>query len=61
MAEQPIHVKRARAARSDMDEGGVDGCAWIAEGLGCAVAGALPDEELDRVADNVRLEPAAAA
>ena len=49
------------AARADMSAGGVHGCAWIADGLGYAVVAALPDEELDRVADRVRLELPAAS
>lgn len=44
------------AARGDMSEGSVNGCAWISHGLGYAIVAALPDEELDRVADRVRLE-----
>lgn len=53
-------ARSLHAARADMSEGGVNGCAWIADGLGYAVVAALPDEELDRVADHVRLEwPAA--
>jgi anti-sigma factor RsiW len=39
----------------------VNGCAWIANGLGYAVVAALPDEELDRVADYMRLELPAAS
>ena len=44
------------AARTDMSASGVNGCAWIAGGLGYAVVAALPDEELDRVANRVRLD-----
>jgi anti-sigma factor RsiW len=33
-----------------MREGIVNGCAWIANGMGYAVVAALPDAELDRVA-----------
>jgi anti-sigma factor RsiW len=39
------------ASTSDMREGEANGCAWIANGLGYAVVAALPDAELDRVAD----------
>jgi anti-sigma factor RsiW len=39
-----------RASTSDMREGIVNGCAWIANGMGYAVVAALPDAELDRVA-----------
>jgi anti-sigma factor RsiW len=42
------------APTSDMREGSVNGCAWIANGLGYAVVAALPDAELDRVADFLR-------
>jgi anti-sigma factor RsiW len=41
---------KLRASTSDMREGTVNGCAWIANGLGFAVVAALPDAELDRVA-----------
>jgi anti-sigma factor RsiW len=43
-----------RAATSDMRQGSVNGCAWITNGLGYAVVAALPDAELDRVANFVR-------
>ena len=39
-----------RASTSDMREGTVNGCAWIANGMGYAVVAVLPDAELDRVA-----------
>jgi anti-sigma factor RsiW len=45
-----------RAARADMREGAVNGCAWIADGIGYAVVAALPDDELDSVADLVERE-----
>jgi anti-sigma factor RsiW len=44
------------AARTDMHRGTVNGCAWIANGMGYAVIASLPDDELDRVADQVRRE-----
>jgi anti-sigma factor RsiW len=43
-----------RASPSEMREGTVSGCAWIANGLGYAVVAALPDAELDRVADFIQ-------
>jgi anti-sigma factor RsiW len=43
-----------RTPTSDMREGTVNGCAWITNGLGYAVVAALPDAELDRVADFIR-------
>jgi anti-sigma factor RsiW len=43
-----------RAPTSDMRDGTVNGCAWITDGLGYAVVAALPDAELDRVADFIR-------
>jgi anti-sigma factor RsiW len=43
-----------RASTSDMREGTVSGCAWIANGMGYAVVAALPDSELDRVADFIQ-------
>jgi len=39
-----------------MSGGGVNGCAWIADGMGYAVVASLPDDELERVADQVRKE-----
>ena len=44
------------AARTGMRRGTVNGCAWIANGMGYAVMASLPDDELDRVADQVRQE-----
>src|ERR1019366_5685904 len=44
------------APRADMREGAVNGAAWIANGVGCAVVASLPDNELARVADQVRQE-----
>ena len=45
-----------KSAQTDMGQAGVNGCAWIAEGMGYAVVAAMPDSELDRVADKVRAE-----
>ena len=43
---QPM-ARAVRAARADMREGVVNGCAWIADGIGYAVVASLPDEALD--------------
>ncbi len=43
-------------ARADMREGAVNGCAWIADGMGYAVMASLPDETLDAIADQVQRE-----
>jgi anti-sigma factor RsiW len=45
-----------RAARADVREGAVNGCAWIADGMGYVVVASLPDEALDAVADQVQRE-----
>ena len=45
-----------QASPTDMRQGGLNGCAWIKKGMGYAVVGAFPDEELDRVADRIRAE-----
>jgi len=42
------------AARADMREGAVNGCAWIADGMGYAVVAALPDDTLDTIAEQVQ-------
>jgi anti-sigma factor RsiW len=44
------------AAQTDVRRGAVNGCAWIANGMGYVVIASLPDDELDRVADRVRQE-----
>ena len=44
------------AARTDIRRGTVNGCARIANGMGYAVIASLPDDELDRVADQARQE-----
>ena len=44
------------AARADMRQGAVNGCAWIADGIGYAVVASLPDDELDLVSDLVQRE-----
>ncbi|CAH2603553.1 Anti-sigma factor [Rhodovastum atsumiense] len=43
-----------RAPPREDRSGRVSVCAWIESGLGYAVAGALPDETLDELADRVR-------
>jgi anti-sigma factor RsiW len=43
-----------RASASDMREGTVSGCAWITNGMGYALVAALPESELDRVADFIQ-------
>lgn len=40
--------------QSDIRAGAVNGCAWIANGMGYAVVASLPDDELEHVADQVR-------
>ena len=45
-----------KAQATDMEQAGINGCAWITKGMGYAVVAALPDRELDRVADQVRTQ-----
>lgn len=45
-----------RAPRFEMAQGKTNGCGWIENGMGYAVVAALPDEDLDRVADRIRAE-----
>jgi len=45
-----------KAPDTDIKDAGISGCAWIAKGMGYAVVGAMPDSELDRVADLVRAQ-----
>ena len=68
----PVHVRRCtrpaarpgavadgadlRAVRTDIREGVVNGCAWIADGIGYAVVASLPDEAPDAIADQVHRE-----
>ena len=42
------------AARTDGHNGSLNVCAWIESGLGYAVAGPVPDKQLDRLADIIR-------
>jgi anti-sigma factor RsiW len=45
-----------KAPQTDVGQAGISGCVWITEGMGYAVVAALPDSELDRVANQVRAE-----
>jgi anti-sigma factor RsiW len=45
-----------RALRFEMAQGATNGCGWIWKGLGIAVIAALPDDELDRITEQVRAE-----
>jgi anti-sigma factor RsiW len=45
-----------KSPETDIAQAGINGCAWIAKGMGYAVVAALPESELDRVADKVRAE-----
>jgi anti-sigma factor RsiW len=45
-----------KAPESDIGQVGISGCAWINKGMGYAVVAALPDSELNRVADQVRAQ-----
>jgi len=40
------------AAEFDMAQNAVNGCGWIDQGVGYAIVEALPESELDRVADH---------
>jgi anti-sigma factor RsiW len=42
-----------RAPHSDMSQGAVNGCSWIAKGIGYAVVAATSGEALDRVAEQI--------
>jgi anti-sigma factor RsiW len=42
-----------RAPHSDMSQGAVNGCSWIAEGIGYAVVAATSGETLDHVAEQI--------
>ena len=45
-----------KVPQTDTERTGLSGYAWIARGVGCAVVGALPETELDRVAEKVRVQ-----
>lgn len=44
------------APQAEINRGAVNGCAWIAKGMGYAVVALIPDSEIDRVADHIRTE-----
>jgi anti-sigma factor RsiW len=46
------------ATRFEMTQGATNGCGWIGKGLGWAVVAALPDDQLDRIAEQIRAEAA---
>ena len=46
------------APQFEMAQGTTNGCGWIGKGLGIAVIAALPDDELDRIAERIRAETA---
>jgi anti-sigma factor RsiW len=46
------------APRFDISQGQTNGCGWIEKGLGYAVVAALPDNELDRIAEQIKAEQA---
>ncbi len=43
-----------RALPKDISQGHMNGCAWIDNGMGYAVVGAMPNSELDGIAGDVR-------
>ncbi len=43
-----------RMSPRDISQGQMNGCAWIDKGMGYAVVGAMPDSELDGIADDIR-------
>jgi anti-sigma factor RsiW len=45
-----------KAKEVDSEQAGIAGCVWIADGMGYAVVAAMPESELDRIADKVRAE-----
>ena len=42
-----------RATRSDIAQGSLNGCTWIASGMGYAVVAAASDQALDRIANDI--------
>ncbi len=44
------------ALQTDMSQAGLNGCAWIDRGLGYAIVGPFADNELDRMADQIRAD-----
>jgi anti-sigma factor RsiW len=45
-----------QAPRFYMTQGVVNGCGWIESGLGYGLLGAISDNELDKMADQIRTE-----
>ncbi|HET7883141.1 MAG TPA: anti-sigma factor [Acetobacteraceae bacterium] len=52
VVERPM-ASGIQAERDDMASGKVLGCTWIDGGMGYAIVAALPDEVIDRVADQI--------
>jgi anti-sigma factor RsiW len=46
-------ARELTAERSDMSEGAFNGCSWIDKGIGYAIVAAMPDEAIDRVAEQI--------
>jgi anti-sigma factor RsiW len=46
-------ARELHASRTDIQRNGLNGCAWIADGLGVAVVAPLPDSTLDQVAGKI--------
>jgi anti-sigma factor RsiW len=46
-------ARELKAGRTDIAQGALNGCTWIDSGMGYAVIAAIPDDTLDRVADQV--------
>ncbi|MCL2430172.1 MAG: anti-sigma factor [Alphaproteobacteria bacterium] len=44
------------AAMADMMQGKLKGCGWIENGLGYAVVAAVPEGEVERIADRIKIE-----
>lgn len=42
-----------RAAQADISQGSVNGCTWIAKGMGYAVVAVEPDQTLNEIADQI--------
>jgi anti-sigma factor RsiW len=42
-----------RAIRTDVAQGALNSCTWIASGMGYAVVTKAPDQTLDQIADHV--------
>lgn len=48
--------RNLQTPRFDMTQGPVNGCGWIENGLGYGLVGAIPDDEMDRIAAQVKAE-----